>query len=289
MTVRAIQQLQLGTVMNSREQAMDTMRKMKAAGYDGIELNSFMVHPAGLMVKLLTKAAGMPVGRGGNLDWPSMIQESGLKTVSVHEYLDAIENDPSIAISEAESFHTDKIVITGMFRFDYRDASQTEQLAERLNKTGKVLQDHGISLLYHNHNSEFLRFRRSDSNTPKNAYEMLMERTDPHYVNFEFDSYWAADAGADAFDIMKKLGTRLRLYHINDRGNRECKPSVSPIAKMDSMELGTGCMNLVPMLQQAQNVCVDAVILESHRNWIDHSPIRSFEVSAEFLNQYMNQ
>ena len=69
MAVKAVQQFMLGTVMNNEAQARDTMQKMKAAGYDGIELCGFMIHPAGLMVRLMTKAAGMPVGKGGKLDW----------------------------------------------------------------------------------------------------------------------------------------------------------------------------------------------------------------------------
>ena len=57
--VKAVQQFMLGTVMNTEAQAADTMAKMKAAGYDGIELCAFMLHPTGLMVRLMTKAAGI--------------------------------------------------------------------------------------------------------------------------------------------------------------------------------------------------------------------------------------
>ena len=62
---KAIQQFMLGTVLNTEAQVRDTLQKMKAAGYDGIELCSFMIHPTPFVVKLLTKAAGMPVGNGG--------------------------------------------------------------------------------------------------------------------------------------------------------------------------------------------------------------------------------
>ena len=74
MAVKAVQQFMLGTVMNNEAQARDTMQKMKAAGYDGIELCGFMIHPAGLMVRLMTKAAGMPVGKGGKLDWKGLVK-----------------------------------------------------------------------------------------------------------------------------------------------------------------------------------------------------------------------
>ena len=83
------------------------------------------------------------------------------------------------------------------------------------------------------------------------------------------------------------LGERMKLYHINDRGCRQEGPAMTPILKMDSMEPGTGCMDLVPLVEQARRAKVDAVVLESHRNWIDKSPVKSFEVSAEFLRKYV--
>ena len=33
-----------------------------------------------------------------------------------------------------------------------------------------------------------------------------------------------------------------------------------------------------------KRVGVEAVVLESHRNWVEKSPVKSFQVSAEFLN-----
>ena len=53
------------------------------------------------------------------------------------------------------------------------------------------------------------------------------------------------------------------------------------------VELGYGNMDLVSMVTQAQKVKVDAVILESHKNWVDNSPLKSMELSAEFMNQYV--
>lgn len=288
MPIRAVQQFQLGTVMNKEEQALETMAKMKAAGYEGIELCGFMIKPVSLAVKLLTKAAGMPVGNGGRLDWPGLVRQAGLKVVSVHEHLGSIETDPEGILKEASDFGTDTIVVTGMYRFDYGSADEVKKLAERLNRAGEKLAGSGLRLLYHNHNCEFVRFRDAGKEGgPANAWQLLTAETDPAFVNFEFDSYWAADAGVNALAAMQSLGERLKLYHINDRGCRQQGPAVTPILKMDSMELGTGCMDLVPLVEQAKKAKADAVVLESHRNWIGGSPVRSFEVSAEFLKKYV--
>ena len=46
-------------------------------------------------------------------------------------------------------------------------------------------------------------------------------------------------------------------------------------------------MSLDAFIAQAKNVNVDAVILESHRNWAEKSPLKSMELSAEFMKQYV--
>ena len=80
MPIKAVQQFMLGTVLSNENEARQTLAAMKAAGYDGIELCGFMIHPIGFMVRLLTKAAGMPVGKGGNLDWHALVKEAGCRS-----------------------------------------------------------------------------------------------------------------------------------------------------------------------------------------------------------------
>ena len=279
MAVKAVQQFMLGTVMNNEAQARDTMQKMKAAGYDGIELCGFMIHPAGLMVRLMTKAAGMPVGKGGRLDWKGLVKDSGLQVVSLHTDLGSVERDPAAVAAEAKDFGTKYAVITGMYRFAYGEEKAVRDLAERLNKAGEAVQKEGVSLLYHNHNCELQRV-----SSTRRGYDILLEETDPAAVNFEFDSYWFAEGGADPLEWMERLGSRMQLWHINDRGARLAGPAMTPILKTDSAELGTGNMPLEALAEQAKRANVEAVVLESHRNWVEKSPVKSFQVSAEFLN-----
>ena len=80
MPTKAVQQFMLGTVLSNENEARQTLAAMKAAGYDGIELCGFMIHPIGFMVRLLTKAAGMPVGKGGNLDWHAWSKKRGCRS-----------------------------------------------------------------------------------------------------------------------------------------------------------------------------------------------------------------
>lgn len=276
----AVQQIMLGTVTDTEAKAKETLKRIKDAGYDGLELNRFMIHPSSLMVRLMTRAAGMPTGKGGNLNWKQLLEEAGLSVISLHADLGSLEREPEAVINEAKEFHTDTVVITGMYRFDYSDENTVRDLASRLNKSGALLKEQGISLLYHNHNTELLQVKPGVT-----AYDILLEETDPDCVNFEFDSYWFTDGGASAEKWMKKLGRRMKLWHVTDRGFRQKGPSMTPILKADSVELGTGTMDLDTLKDIAVENGISAVVLESHKNWIDKDPVKSLELSATWMNE----
>lgn len=280
MIKKAVQQFMLGKVLNSEDEARRTLASINAAGYDGIELCGFMLHPMGFVIRMLTKAVGMPAGKGGKFDWNGIVKDSGLAVVSLHTDLGSLERDPEAVVKEAQSYGTENLVITGMYRFDYSDENTVKELANRLNKAGSVLKGSGMSLMYHNHNCELLKM--PDGRT---SYDILIDETDPELLSFEFDSYWLTEGGADALGVMKRLGERMKLWHINDRGTRQKGVCMTPILKTDSMELGTGNMPLDALAEQARENGVEAVILESHRNWIDNSPVKSMELSAKWLNE----
>jgi len=281
MALKAVQQFMLGSVMNNEVQARDTLQKMKEAGYGGIELCGFMIHPTGFLVRMMTKAAGMPVGKGGKLNWKSIVKDSGLQVVSLHTDLGSVERDAAAVAAEVKEFGARYAVITGMYRFPYGEEKAVRDLAARLDRAGEALKKEGVSLLYHNHNCELQRV-----NGDLRGYDILLSGTDPAAVNFEFDSYWFAEGGADPLFWMERLGDRMKLWHINDRGARLSGPAMTPILNTDSAELGTGNLPLETLAEQAKANGIEAVVLESHRNWIDKSPVKSLELSAKWLNEH---
>ena len=121
MAIRAIQQFQLRTVIGTEEKARNTLRLMEEAGYNGIELCSFMIHKMPWTVRALTRMAGMPMGRSGHLDWHALLEETNLSVVSIHQDLGTIQRAPQEVIADAKSYGTKYVVITGMHHFDYSD------------------------------------------------------------------------------------------------------------------------------------------------------------------------
>lgn len=281
MALKAIQQFQLRNEFKNPQMAIKTLQAVKDCGFEGIELDAFLINRLPLSIRLLAKAAGMTIGSSKKIDWPLLISQSGLTVVSLHEDLNSVLKRPEEVKKLADSFHTGTIVITGVRNLDYSSKEAVEKLAEDLNQAGKTMKEQGLGLLYHNHNCEL-------KNTEEGkAFDLLIEKTNPEYVNFELDSYWLAEAGANPLAYMDKLGSRMKLYHINDRGNREKKPDAS-IVKSDSIELGYGNMDLVSLVNKALELKVGAVILESHQNWVDNSAVASMKLSSVFLNKYVH-
>lgn len=59
---------------------------------------------------------------------------------------------------------------------------------------------------------------------------------------------------------------------------------MTPILKSDSMELGCGNMSLDRLTRQAKANGIQAVVLESHRNHVNHNAVESLQRSAAYLN-----
>ena len=287
-----VQQIMLGNAIRSYGDAERVLARVKAAGYDGLELNQFMIHPSSFLVKLMTKAAGMPVGSAGKLDWHRLVADSGLSVLTLHTDLGSVERDPKAVADEAKSFGTDTVVITGMYRYDYSTYDSVKDLAARLDAAGAALRKEGVRLLYHNHNIELTRLSGlTDEEEGKGlrAYDVMLDSTSAENVNFEFDSYWFAEGGAEAALWMKRLGKRMKLWHITDRGSRQTGLSMTPILKEDTVELGTGNMNLAGLLTIAGENAVSGIILETHRNFIDGDPVKSVEVSGTWLKENVKE
>ena len=73
------------------------------------------------------------------------------------------------------------------------------------------------------------------------------------------------------------------MWHINDRGCRKKGPFMTPILKEDAAELDYGNMPFEEMLVIAKENGVRAIVLETHKNWIDKDPIKSLQVSSKWF------
>lgn len=255
-----IQQYMFRDYLNDECQISETLQKIAAAGYDGVEVCSFLMQDAAF--------------------WKQKMQDEGLKVLAVHEEFENIYRDTAQSIVRAKLLETDYIVSAGVMQTVFEDSTQVRKLARRLNECGRQISESGLTFLFHNHNCEFVRTEKGTL-----PMDILLEETNPDYVKFEVDTYWISISGFTAMEWLDKIGTRIGFMHINDC--RVCSDKAgTPIRTVTGAELGTGNLNLPALLEKAQSYGCTCEILETHDGWVHGSPFESMEISRKYLRKH---
>jgi sugar phosphate isomerase/epimerase len=91
--------------------------------------------------------------------------------------------------------------------------------AETLNRLGERSKKNGTGPIFgHNHTAEFttMYVDAQGDGTLKSAWQLLVENTDPRYVDFQLDVGWATIAGEDAAALIEQYGDRITSLHVKD-------------------------------------------------------------------------
>ncbi|MCP3774467.1 sugar phosphate isomerase/epimerase [Paenibacillus sp. MZ04-78.2] len=200
-------------------------------------------------------------------DLKKSMDTMGLRVVTSH-----VAHHPNLDWNEVIRYNvelgSEGVVIPIYFFKSRQDAIE---LAKWLNTSGKKCKDSGIQLYFHNHYHEFQRFEG------QSIMDTLLENTDPEYVSFELDTFWAQRGGVDPVAYMEKLGNRCGLLHQKDlsatahpvnllekvSGELDADKVFSAFNKEDFVEIGTGIMDIPSILRKAQELgSVKYIIVE---------------------------
>jgi sugar phosphate isomerase/epimerase len=91
--------------------------------------------------------------------------------------------------------------------------------AATMNELGELSVKNGTGPMFgHNHNREFttMYVDAEGDGTLKSAWQILVENTDPRYVDFQLDVGWATIAGEDAAALIQQYGDRISSLHVKD-------------------------------------------------------------------------
>ena len=142
-------------------------------------------------------------------------------------------------------------------RHNLNTYDQILRSAETLNRLGKYSVENGVGPVYlHNHTGEFDN-KYVDNGVLKTAWDILIERTDPRYVAFQVDAFWASDAfddatGAATAAFINKYPTRVKLMHVKD-GTNVARNRARPTAAAARRGFGTGEVDYRPILAAAKS------------------------------------
>ena len=150
------------------------------------------------------------------------IEGAGVVASTAHAKITELDRDAVIAAALELGVQT--VVVPWVAPATLQDRAGIAALAASINDAARVSADHGIRIGYHNHDFEFRQQIEGRA-----AYEILVESLDPDVV-LELDTYWASVGGADVFEVIPRLGDRVRLLHVK---NELPDPGDPPFAGVD--------------------------------------------------------
>lgn len=149
----------------------------------------------------------------------------GLTAKSAHMGMVNMENADQL-IADVKAAGIEYFVIPvppmGMFTFNQETRSmglkgKPEDLVSIMDSLGEKCNAAGIKLLYHNHDFEF---KALEDGTV--IEDLLLEKCNPEFVNFQMDLFWVTKAGVDPLAYFEKYPGRFKAWHVkdmNDEGN----------------------------------------------------------------------
>ncbi len=151
-------------------------------------------------------------------------------------------------------------------------ADDWRRLGDRMNRIGRDLAPSGVRLAYHNHDPEF---RPLGDGT---ALDVLMDATDPGFVDFELDVGWAVTAGLDPAALIAARPDRIRLLHLKD-----VRPDRPPgyDLRLRSVDVGTGVVDWPRLLGAARSAGIGAMFLEQEQ--FDRPRLEAVEAGFDHL------
>jgi len=157
----------------------------------------------------------------------------------------------------------------------YFDESERQTLddykrhAELFNKCGEVAKSYGLAFAHHNHDFEFFPI---DGQIP---YDILLNETDPNFVNFELDNYWIAKGGHTSLEYFEKYPGRFHYWHVKDMDDTE---------ERFFTEVGTGIIDYVSIFRKAEQSGMKYFYVEQDE-FKNYNALKSLEMSHDYLRE----
>jgi len=127
-----------------------------------------------------------------------------------------------------------------------RDRAGVLTLAAAINEAARRAADEGIEVGYHNHDFEF---RQHSGGLP--AYQILLDALDDS-VFLELDTYWASTGGADVFELVPRLGGRVRFLHVKNEPPDDDDPPILGVditGRMDEVVALGASIGAMPVVE----------------------------------------
>ncbi|MBT7719630.1 MAG: sugar phosphate isomerase/epimerase [Halieaceae bacterium] len=209
--------LQLSTLNRlMNEEFFETITLVKAMGYNVVEFSGggYLGHdPQRVKAHLAELQLSAPVGRvAPNYppNYRSLSQEERRAVGRSQGGLDDLVSKISAALPIAVDMHQQYLNIPIISEAEFTTRAKVENVVRVLNEAGKLCQEKGVLLGYHNHAFEFANV---EGILP---YDLMLAETDPDLVSFQLDTYWVTRGGGDIMQYLSDHPGRFPSCHLKD-------------------------------------------------------------------------
>lgn len=244
---------QLYTVRDFCKTAADlaaTAKKIREIGYPAVQVSGIGAIPDDEVVRIM---AG-----------------EGLTICATHEPSQSILDTPEKALERVRRLGCTQTAYPYPGGVDFSDAKQIESLCEKLDRAGAIFRQGGVTLSYHNHALEFVKFRGTT------VLDTIFAHTARRNLTAELDTYWVQFGGGDPVAWCAKLAGRLSVLHLKDYGfTTENKPVFA--------EIGRGNLDFARIIAAAENSGCRWFVVE--QDTCPGDPFDSLRLSFEYIRQ----
>ena len=246
------------------------LTELKAMGYDGVEFAGLYGHTPE--------------------EVRDMCKEIGLVPVSAHVAYEEIMQDIEGAMAAYKTIGCEYIAIPYLAEGQRGGDPVWPEIKENIKKIGAAANAAGLTLLYHNHDFEFLKY------DGKYMLEDLYDSVDESLLKTELDVCWVKVGGEDPADYVRKYTGRAPVVHLKDYtgsreaatyeligmegDQREAKKDVEPFCLRP---VGYGCQDFPGIIEAAKDAGAKWLIVEQDRPDEGRPTMECAKLSREYL------
>lgn len=240
--------VQLYTVRGQMKESVErTLKEVADIGYKEVEFHDYFGRPPRAIRQLLDR--------------------NGLKSPAAHVPFTALTDGWHRRLNDSAEIGHKWLLVAYLGEKERNSIDAIKRTAEMFNKAGQDAKNYRMRFAYHNHDFEFKEVEG------RRIFDVLLEETDPEYVDFEMDLYWATKGGVSPLDYFAKHPGRFPLVHVKDAG---------PAPEHKMMEVGKGTIKWAEIFAQEKLAGIKHYFVE-HDNPAD--PMASIKTSFRYLKE----
>ncbi|MDF2941737.1 MAG: sugar phosphate isomerase [Herbinix sp.] len=241
--------LQVYTIREVAEKDfVKAMQDVKKMGYDGVELAGLYGHSPE--------------------EIRDCLKEIGLTPISAHVAYQEFVRDLQGTVKSYATIGCRYVAIPYLLEEDRYGTERFEEMMNYIPSIAKACKEEGITLLYHNHDFEFLK-------TTEGEYVLdYMYQTIPaDELQMELDTCWVKVVDINPSEYMKKYAGRLPIVHLKD---------FTGARPIEFRALGRGVQNFPSILEEAIRGGSEWVVVEQDSH-TEYTALEDVQISREYL------